>query len=92
MGAKHPSRMEAGCGGWMGWGRVRRRLGAETEAGGSFQGGAAPDREWGEEALGKAGPGGGGCRDGRVGESHGEDTGGGMMERDRAWRRATEGS
>lgn len=50
-------------GGWVG-GRVRRRLGAETEAGGSFEGGAAPDTEWGEKALGKAGPGGGGCTTG----------------------------
>ena len=31
-------------------GRVRRSLGAEAEAGGSFEGGAAPDTEEGEEA------------------------------------------
>lgn len=64
-----------------GWG-VRRRLGAETEAGGSLKGALLRTRRGGEKALGKAGPGGRGCRT----ESRRRATRDtvGMMERDRA--------
>lgn len=78
---------------WVrGWGGACEGVsGLRLRLGGPSKGGLLRTRSRARR-LGKAGPGGGGCGDGRVGESHGEDAGGGMMERDRAWGRATEGS